>query len=102
MAIGGLSASNSATYGQVFLCESSLPLYYSAESIFVAISILYMLWIFLFGHFDLKESIDHQRLLFWEGVHLPLHFGLLLLLAAIVVSFTLHICHFAMDVDLCA
>ena len=49
-----------------------------------AIFILGMLWNILFGRFDKADKVSPLRALFWEGVHFPLHFAMLLLLAAIV------------------
>ncbi|ORY31965.1 bacterial low temperature requirement A protein-domain-containing protein [Naematelia encephala] len=67
-AISGLSEDNVATYGQVWL----------------AIAIIFLLWALLFGRFRKEDVIDQKRALLWEATHFPLHFGLLLLLAAIV------------------
>ena len=54
----------------------------------VAIIILFLLWSILFARFDKHNPISRTRALFWEIAHWPLHFMLLLLLAAIVVSRT--------------
>jgi len=51
-----------------------------------AIAMIYLLWIFIFSRFRTEDEIDQRRALLWEAVHFPLHLGLLLLLAAIVVS----------------
>jgi hypothetical protein len=44
-----------------------------------------MIWMYLFGDFQRSHQIPQARALVWEFIHFPLHFGLLLLLAAIVV-----------------
>lgn len=69
-AITGLSVGNVDTYLQVFL----------------AIGIYYMIWAFMFSRFRREDRIGGRRAYLWEIVHFPLHFGLLLLLAATVVS----------------
>lgn len=47
------------------------------------------LWGFLFSNFHHKDHIGANRTTFWELVHFPLHFGMLLLLASLVVRFAL-------------
>ncbi|ORX33247.1 hypothetical protein BD324DRAFT_640417 [Kockovaella imperatae] len=66
--ITSISAKVSVTYAQLVL----------------AIFILVMLWHILFGRFDKSDKVSPVRALLWEGVHFPLHFALLLLLAAMV------------------
>ncbi|KAK4684398.1 hypothetical protein P7C73_g5782, partial [Tremellales sp. Uapishka_1] len=85
-AISGLSESNFATYGQVFLSRStnSLLVTNRANEWRSAITIMIMLWCFLFARFDQDEEISAKRNLLWQGIHLPLHFGLLLFIAAMV------------------
>ncbi len=46
---------------------------------------MFLLWYFLFADFKPKETIGPRRGFVWEAIHLPLHFALLLLIAAIVV-----------------
>ena len=79
-AISGLSQSNSSTYAQVF----------------TAITVIVFTFLFLFGRFKKEDSIHYSRALMWESVHFPLHFCLLLLLAAMVVSWQRqkHFAHF--------
>ena len=45
---------------------------------------MFMLWTFLFGRFDRQDKVSQTRVLLWEGVHFPLHFSILLLLAGMV------------------
>lgn len=52
----------------------------------IAISIICLLWLLLFSSFRPERGTTRRRALIWEGVHFPLYAGLLLLLAAIVVS----------------
>lgn len=49
-------------------------------------SIMCLLWVLLFSSFNPEGGTTQKRALIWEGIHLPLHLGLLLLLAAIVVG----------------
>ncbi|RSH90578.1 hypothetical protein EHS25_001183 [Saitozyma podzolica] len=67
-AISGLSTDNTETYGQVV----------------VAIVVIFLLFLFLFGRFSHGEAKSQHRAMSWELIHFPLHFGLLLLLAAMV------------------
>lgn len=69
-AISGLSDDDSGTYVQVFL----------------TVLILYLLWAFLFGWFDKNDHTGHGRAIIWQIIHFPLTFGILLLVAAMVVS----------------
>ncbi|WVF66243.1 hypothetical protein IAT40_000983 [Kwoniella sp. CBS 6097] len=68
LAISGFSITNTMTYAQVFL----------------AISIMYLLFAFLFGRFDSGGDVRESKILMWEALHFPMHFNLLLLLAAMV------------------
>ena len=70
VALSGLSFSDSVTFVKVFL----------------GILIIYLLWGFLFARFDKQDAISQSRALGWTTIHFPLAFGLLLLLAALVVS----------------
>ena len=45
-----------------------------------------MLWTFLFARFRKEDRVDERRAIGWELIHLPLHYCILLLLSAIVVS----------------
>ncbi|WRT65361.1 uncharacterized protein IL334_002304 [Kwoniella shivajii] len=63
-------SSNSVVYAQVFM----------------SITIIYLLFGFLFTRFDPKEGINNARSAMWQILHFPLHFNLLLLLAALVNS----------------
>jgi hypothetical protein len=83
-AISGLSESNTATYGQVFLGERACTFNDRAQLI-LAIVIMYLLFLFLFG--DHGAPLSHTRAIPWQAIHLPLHFCLLLLLSAMVVSY---------------
>ena len=51
-----------------------------------AVGIMFMLYLFLYSWFDPEEEITERRALAWQALHLPLHLGILLLLAAMVVS----------------
>ncbi|WRT63428.1 uncharacterized protein IL334_000333 [Kwoniella shivajii] len=75
LAISGFSITSAVTYPQVIL----------------AISIMYLLFTFLFTHFDPKIKIGTRCALVWEAIHFPMHFNLLLLLAALVVSMSSYI-----------
>ena len=82
--IAGLNAKIDVTYAQLVCGELmgsviELPLISP-----LAIFILGMLWHVLFGRFDKADRISQVRAILWEGVHFPLHFAMLLLLAAIV------------------
>ncbi|WWC85579.1 uncharacterized protein L201_000443 [Kwoniella dendrophila CBS 6074] len=68
LAISGFSITNSVTYPQVLL----------------AITIMYLLFTFLFARFDPAVKVPPRRALIWEAIHFPMHFNLLLLLAALV------------------
>ncbi|OCF41737.1 hypothetical protein I317_04441 [Kwoniella heveanensis CBS 569] len=68
LAISGFSITNTMTYAQVFL----------------AISIMYLLFAFLFGKSDCCGDVRESKVLLWEALHFPMHFNLLLLLAAMV------------------
>jgi len=46
---------------------------------------MYNIWSFLFSDFP-KALFNVQRLFMWEFIHFPLHFGMMLLMAAMVVS----------------
>ncbi|WWC57883.1 uncharacterized protein I303_100418 [Kwoniella dejecticola CBS 10117] len=69
-AISGFSITSMVTYPQVLL----------------AICIMYLLFIFLFSRFQPSSTISADRALLWETIHFPMHFNLLLLLAAMVVG----------------
>ena len=56
--------------------------------VFLGILIIYLLWGFLFARFDQDDAPSQSRALAWSIVHFPLAFGLLLLLASLVVSHT--------------
>jgi hypothetical protein len=45
---------------------------------------MYFMFLFLFG--DQAAPLSHTRAVIWQAIHLPLHFCLLLLLSAMVVS----------------
>ena len=49
---------------------------------------MFMLWTLLFGRFDRQDKVSQTRALFWESIHFPLHFSILLLLAGIVNTIT--------------
>ncbi|WWC97372.1 hypothetical protein V866_004251 [Kwoniella sp. B9012] len=68
LAISGFSITTDVTYPQVIL----------------AIMIMYLLFTFLFTRFDPATKVDSCRALIWEIIHFPMHFNLLLLLAALV------------------
>nr|XP_019048481.1 hypothetical protein I302_02253 [Kwoniella bestiolae CBS 10118]OCF27411.1 hypothetical protein I302_02253 [Kwoniella bestiolae CBS 10118] len=68
LAISGFSITTGVTYPQVIL----------------AIMIMYLLFTFLFTRFDPSMKVDSRRALIWETLHFPMHFNLLLLLAALV------------------
>ncbi|WWD22293.1 hypothetical protein CI109_106784 [Kwoniella shandongensis] len=67
-ALAGLSYSNNTTYAQVFL----------------VIVVMYLLFCFLLSRFRPEDDVHHRRLFFWEAIHFPMHFNLLLLIAAMV------------------
>jgi len=69
-AIEGLSSSDGPTYLQVFL----------------TIAIMYLTWSLLFARFNKKDPVGQRQAKAWELIHFPLHFGLLLLLGAMVVG----------------
>ncbi|WVR03430.1 hypothetical protein IAU60_000421 [Kwoniella sp. DSM 27419] len=69
LALSGFSITNTMTYAQVFL----------------AIAIMYLLFLFLFENLDREGEVSEPRSLAWESLHFPMHFNLLLLLAAMVV-----------------
>ena len=71
VALSGLAFRDSVTFIKVFL----------------GILIIYLVWGFLFARFDKEDAITQSRALGWTIIHFPLAFGLLLLLAALVVSF---------------
>nr|XP_019006201.1 uncharacterized protein I203_01526 [Kwoniella mangroviensis CBS 8507]OCF69662.1 hypothetical protein I203_01526 [Kwoniella mangroviensis CBS 8507] len=68
LAISGFGITTDVTYPQVIL----------------AIMIMYLLFTFLFTRFDPSRKVDSCRALIWETIHFPMHFNLLLLLAALV------------------
>ncbi|WWD06143.1 hypothetical protein V865_004228 [Kwoniella europaea PYCC6329] len=70
LAISGFNITTDVTYPQVIL----------------AIMIMYLLFTFLFTRFDPSRKVDSCRALIWETIHFPMHFNLILLLAALVVS----------------
>jgi hypothetical protein len=45
---------------------------------------MFNLWGFLFGNFHKHDNMSHKRGLLWEGIHFPLHFGILLFFASLV------------------
>lgn len=51
-----------------------------------AMGIMYMVYLFLFSWFKPDEPVTQHRALAWQSIHLPLHLGILLLMAAMVVS----------------
>ncbi|KAK8845345.1 hypothetical protein IAR55_006058 [Kwoniella newhampshirensis] len=67
-ALSGLSQSNSNTYAQVFL----------------VILIMFLLFSFLLSRFRPEDVVHHRRIVIWEAIHFPMHFNLLLLIAAMV------------------
>ena len=90
-AISGLSESNTATYGQVILGKYAVCGLLSeglgpSITLMIAIAIIYFLYLFLFGRFHSDDTVKQKRAIAWQTLHLPLHFALLLLLAAMVVS----------------
>lgn len=44
-----------------------------------------MVYLFLFSWFNPEEEVTQHRALAWQSIHLPLHLGILLLMAAMVV-----------------
>lgn len=50
------------------------------------IVVMYNIWSFLFTDFPKSGSFNVRRMTAWEFIHIPLHFGILLLMAAMVVS----------------
>lgn len=69
-ALVGLGQSHTAYYAQVFL----------------VILVIYNIWNFMFSHFSKHDTVNPMRSFFWEVVHYPLHFGILLLLSAMTNS----------------
>jgi len=53
-----------------------------------AIGIILFIYLFLFSSFKPEEEVSEHRAMAWEIVHIPLHLGILLLMAAIVVGWT--------------
>lgn len=47
---------------------------------------MYNIWSFLFAHFRKSDTVGPFKSALWEAVHFPLHFGILLVLAALIVS----------------
>jgi hypothetical protein len=47
---------------------------------------MYNIWSFLFSEFPKSAMFNVKRMVAWEFIHFPLHFGILLLMAAMVVS----------------
>ena len=45
-----------------------------------------MIFVYLFGQFKKEDKTSQTTALAWEAIHLPLHFILLLLLAAMTVG----------------
>ena len=94
-AISGLSGSDSSTYVQAFLGELQLlpdilvPLSKPdtcCANETAAIVIIFLLFLFLFTHFTTTKQLGPNRAYFWLLLEFPLAFGLLLFLAAMVVS----------------
>lgn len=47
---------------------------------------MYTLWAFLFGSFSEADHPEPTKMAMWEAVHYPLHFVMLVLSAAMIVS----------------
>ncbi|KAL1410532.1 hypothetical protein Q8F55_004545 [Vanrija albida] len=69
-AVDGLDIKDPSVYAQVFL----------------VILVVYNVWSFLFSVFNQNDTINPRKTAWWEIIHVPLHFSILLLLAAMVVS----------------
>lgn len=54
--------------------------------VFLIIFVIFCIWTFLFFHFRKTDTISNRRSALWEIVHFPLHFAILLLQAAMIVS----------------
>lgn len=80
-ALTGIGQSSSVMYSQIFLCESPLTHWLMA-----GLGVFYFIWAFLFANFNKKLDIDAGRTFIWEVLHFFLHFTLLILIAAMVVS----------------
>lgn len=70
ISISGLSDTDPNTYAQVFL----------------VILVIFLLWVFLFSHFDKRDQTGHGRAVLWQVMHFPLSFSILIMLGAMVVS----------------